>query len=172
MSTLLSLVTMTVLALLFFAALHDILVRLIPNWVSIIVFALGVVLRIQEGDWAWSLAATALVFFLCVIAWRFALLGGGDVKLLAAVTPLVAPWDVPALIAAIAMAGGLLALLFILMREVLRRRPAPSGPRRRTCIGRAWRVESRRMRRGGPLPYVVAIALGSAWVALGGGVTP
>ncbi len=112
-----------------------------------------------------------MVFALCVLAWRWSLLGGGDVKLLAAVTPLVPPWDVPTLIAAIALAGGLLALLFIVLRWVLGPPPS-SSTRPGDLLRRVWRVEARRIRRGGPLAYAVAIAIGTAWVTLGGGVMP
>lgn len=159
------------LVLLTWAALQDIVVRLIPNWLSVVIFGLGMVLRVVSGDWLWALGASALVFALCVLAWRWGLLGGGDVKLLAAVTPLVPPWDVPALIAAIALAGGLLAVLFILLRWLLPPPPVPNA-RPRQGLRRVWRVEARRIRRGGPLPYAVAIALGTAWIALGGGVMP
>ncbi|MBR0653941.1 A24 family peptidase [Plastoroseomonas arctica] len=171
MLTLLPLIMPLALVLLIIAALHDIVVRLIPNWLSVAILCLGLVLRIGAGDWAWSLFAAVMVFALCVMAWRFALLGGGDVKLLAAVTTLVPAWDVAALIAAIALAGGALALLFILLRRIV---PAPSRvtgqPRR--GLARIWRMEARRIRRGGPLPYAVAIAAGTLWVTWGAGMLP
>jgi prepilin peptidase CpaA len=170
MSALLPLITPVALLLLAFAALHDIAVRWLPNWLSLVIFVLGLILRVASDEWAWSLSAAAAVFVFCVFAWRFGLLGGGDVKLLAAITTLVPAVDVPTLLASIALAGGILALLFIALRAILPAPPPVRNPGTRPLPLRILRVEAWRVRRGGPLPYAVAIAAGTTWVAFGCGV--
>lgn len=161
------------LVLLAFAAGHDLVARTIPDEVSVLVLAIGLLLRLQQGGWplALSVGVGTAVFLLCLLAWRFGGLGGGDVKLITASSVLVPAPEVPALLAAIALAGGVLALGYILARRLVPV-PAAAGTRPRHLVARAWRAERRRIRRGGPLPYAVAIALGSAWVAAGQGIVP
>lgn len=155
------------LALLAFAALHDLAARIIPDWVSLALLPIGFWLRIWHGGALWALVALLLVFAGAVLVWRLGALGGGDVKLLTAATPLLPPAEVPALLAAVALAGGVLALLYILLRLLLRGRSA--GERPRGLPVRIWRIERWRIGRGGPLPYGIAIAAGAVWVLLGSG---
>ena len=75
-------------------------------------------------------------------------MGGGDIKLLAASAlwfDLSAGWK---LLVSIALVGGIEALVII----VLRRLPWPDGLRTRALL----------LRRSGPIPYGIAIALGVA----------
>lgn len=158
------------LALLAFAALHDLAARIIPDWVSLALLPIGFWLRLWNGGAIWSLLALLLVFAGAVLVWRLGALGGGDVKLLTAATPLLPPAEVPALLAAVALAGGALALLYLLLRPWLRGK-APRG-RPHGLPARVLRVERWRIGRGGPLPYGIAIAAGAAWALLGGGAGP
>jgi prepilin peptidase CpaA len=74
---------------------------------------------------------------------------------------------VPSMIMAITMAGGVLALIYLVARRRLRR---PGHGKPDGLLARALRVEQWRLRRGGPLPYAVAIACGVVFVMSRGGV--
>jgi prepilin peptidase CpaA len=94
------------------------------------------------------------------------LLGGGDVKLagaLAVALPPAAVWD---LVVATTLAGGALGIGYIVAARSLSvpARAVPAG-----LFHRVLRVEARRIRRRGPLPYAVAIAAGGALVLLQAG---
>jgi prepilin peptidase CpaA len=110
------------------AALHDVVARTIPNAIPAFVALLGLALRAAEGDLAWGLLAFVLVFALAVIAWRYHVMGGGDVKLLAACALLPAPGSVADMMVAIALAGGALSLFYLAFRGRFRRAPPPSPP--------------------------------------------
>ena len=139
------------------AALHDVAARTIPNAIPAFVVVLGLLLRAAEGDLAWGLLACVLVFALGVLAWRYHVMGGGDVKLLAACALLPPPGSVADMLVAIALAGGALSLVYLVFRG---RHPLAIPPRASTLVGRAFRAEIWRLRRGGPLPYGVAICGG------------
>jgi prepilin peptidase CpaA len=158
------------LALLAFAALHDLAARIIPDWVSLALLPIGFWLRIWSGGTLWALVALLLVFTAAVLVWRLGALGGGDVKLLTAATPLLPPAEVPALLMAVALTGGALALLYLLLRPLLRGRAM--GERPPGLLARVRRIERWRIGRGGPLPYGIAIAAGAAWAMLGSGASP
>jgi len=157
------------MALLLYAAWRDIATRLIPDEISIAIAAIGLAVRLSEGilPALISLGVAALIFvFLLLLAMRGAL-GGGDVKLAAALAiglPPIAAWD---FIFISVLVGGLLGVVYLLAR---RKQPAerlrpPAGPRhpllRRVAVAEAWRL-----RRGGPLPYAVAIAVGGCAILL------
>lgn len=145
------------------AALHDIAARTIPNGLCLGVAVLGLAARGAAGELVPGLLAASLVFLFAAVAWHFRLMGGGDVKLLGACALLLPPQAAPSLILAVALAGGVLGLLYLGMRPLLpamapaaRHRSLPAGLPRRALRAEAWRI-----RRGGSLPYGVAIALGT-----------
>lgn len=135
------------------AALHDLAARTIPNAIPALLLAFGLAVRLQEGEVLWGLGAAILVFALALLAWRFGVMGGGDAKLLGACALLPPPGDVPAMVVAVALCGGLLTLPYLVFRRRALAIPAPS----RSLPARALRAEIWRLRRGGPLPYAVAI---------------
>jgi prepilin peptidase CpaA len=140
---------------LLFAAVHDVAFRTIPDWVSAVLMADGVLLRLLDHRLLAGLACGIVVFALGAICWRRGWLGGGDVKLLGATAILVPPGLVPGYIAAVAFAGGGLALLYLLLERIV---PAP---RPRHSASLPWRVlivECRRIRRRTSLPYATAIS--------------
>lgn len=139
------------------AALHDVAARTIPNAIPAFVVILGLALRAAEGDLAWGLLACALVFALGVVAWRYHVMGGGDVKLLAACALLPPPGSVADMLVAISLSGGALALFYLAFRG---RRLGAIPARTASLPARAFRAEIWRLRRGGPLPYGVAICGG------------
>jgi prepilin peptidase CpaA len=153
------------IALLLFAAWHDAIARTIPNWIpsALALIALFAMAR-SQAVWGGLLIA-ALVFAASVLLWRLGWLGGGDAKLLGAIGLLVSPGRIGGTLTVIALAGGVLALPYIACRGRIAR-PASSRPR--GLVARALRAERFRLRRGGPLPYAVAIAVGTGFGLLGG----
>jgi prepilin peptidase CpaA len=97
-------------------------------------------------------------------------MGGGDVKLLGAATLAMPPSSVLTFVAAVAIAGGLLATVYLVARRLVHapaplvHAPAPLRPN--NLFDRAMRVERWRITRGGPLPYACAIAAGFLFVTV------
>jgi prepilin peptidase CpaA len=109
-----------------------------------------------------------LVFVVAVLCWFRGWLGGGDVKLLGAAALAVPVTGVASFILGVGMAGGVLALLYLLARRLV---PAARVSTPGSLAARVWRAECWRIRRGGPLPYGVAIAIGGVLTLLQGGPT-
>ncbi len=144
-------------AVLLFAALHDIGTRTIPNWISVSVAAFGIVVRAYQHDLPAGLAAGFLVFLAAGLAWRRGWMGGGDVKLLGATALLVAPRDVGGFVILVALSGGCLALLYLVMARLV---PSPGRPLPPTLLRRMLRAEQWRISHRHALPYGVAIVAG------------
>ena len=149
--------------LLLYAAWRDIASRLIPDEVSIAIAAIGLAVRLAEGWQAalLSLGVAAGLFVLLLLLAMRGLLGGGDVKLAAALAVGFSPaatWD---FIFLSVLVGGLLGILYIATRrkDPMARRAVPASPGE-PLLRRVWAAEAWRMRRGGPLPYAIAIAVG------------
>lgn len=149
--------------LLLMASLHDLVARTVPNWLAGALALVGVALRVVAGGLLAGVCAGVVVFVLAAICWRRGWMGGGDVKLLAASAIVVPPSLVVSFIAAVAICGGVLALLYLMAGRVV---PPPQAARPQTLLARALRVERWRIRRGGPLPYACAIAAGGLFVLL------
>jgi len=152
-----------ILALLAYAAWRDVAARIIPDALPAALLALGLAARAPLGAAAAaaSLAAAALLLVLLLPLAMRGLLGGGDVKLAAAVAaglPPAATWDFTL---SSAVAGGALGLLYLLLAPLappLEQRVARgAGLLRRVAV-----AEARRIRRRGPLPYAVALGAGAA----------
>ncbi len=162
------LLLLTGAALLAFAALHDIGFRTVPNRISLALLVLGVVLRLLQNDLALGLGCGAAVFAVTYFFWFRGWMGGADVKLLGSAAVLVAPAMVPTLVIGTSLAGGVLALFYVLgSRLVPQPRPAFAGGFGAGLVRRAARCALRRLRRRGPLPYAAAIAAGG-WLAIAG----
>lgn len=155
------LVAVTGSALLCAAALYDLGWRLVPNRLPLALAGAGLVLRAGEGLDALlaSLVGALVVAALLGAAWWRGLLGGGDAKLGVAAGLFVPPQALAAFVLATALAGGVLALLFLALRPLLPARIAPAG-RAAPLLRRLARAEAFRIRRG-VLPYAVAIAAGA-----------
>jgi prepilin peptidase CpaA len=147
--------------LLAFAALHDIGFRTVPNRVSAAILLCGLALRLLDGNLPWGCLCGLLMFAATYACWRFGWMGGADVKLLTASSVFVPPSLVPTLVIGTSLAGGILALIYIVGSRVAPR-PGPGlpVPRSDSLLRRAARCELRRLRRRGPLPYATAIAAG------------
>ena len=152
-------------ALLAYAALHDVGFRTVPNYVSLALLALGLLLRLMQHDLPWGLGCGAAVFAATYVFWRMGWMGGADVKLLGSAAVVVAPAAVPTLLVGTSLAGGVLALVYVIGSRLV---PSPHHALAGTgLIRRAARCELRRLSRRGPLPYAAAIAAGG-WLAIAG----
>jgi prepilin peptidase CpaA len=153
------------LALLAMAACRDLMSRIIPNWVSVALAALGLANRavLGLGAVASSMAFAAVLFLF--LAWAHARggLGGGDVKLMASAALGLSPIGTYHMLLGTAFVGGLLAVVHLMAR----RRPVVACcPRGASRARRLWTIEKWRWQRDGCLPYGVAIACGGAWAML------
>jgi len=150
--------------LLAFAALHDLGFRTVPNGVSAALLLTGLLLRMAEGDLITGLLCSATIFACTIMFWRMGWMGGADVKLLSTTALVVPPAMVLNLVVGTSLAGGVLALIYIVGSRLVPR-PASSTGLPPNLFWRALRCERRRLRRRGPLPYAAAIATGG-WLAL------
>jgi prepilin peptidase CpaA len=144
--------------LLLVAGLHDTAVRTIPNWIPASLVVAGLILRLQQGNALAGLGMAALLLTILVVLWLRGFIGGGDMKLIPAVALVLPPSDTPAFVLSVAIAGGVLALIYLALSVVVRR-PGP-GPRR-GLAARLLKAEAWRIHRRGPLPYAIAIAAGA-----------
>ena len=153
-------------ALLGIAALSDLWHRRIPNEIPasvallwLIALALGV-----AGSPLLGLATGLGLLAAGILVWRLGWLGGGDVKLIAALGLWAGPGHLPVLLLGIAFAGGVLALAACFVARLAAWPPttyaiAAAGrflPALSPSLATAWH------RHG--LPYGIAVACGGAWL--------
>lgn len=137
------------------AAMVTDLVRFeIPNWLSIALLglALGYGLLTPGFGWWSHIGAVVLVFGIGLFIFSRGWMGGGDVKLLTGIAAWTGLEGLAAQLTATALAGGGLAMVLLLARGV-----ATSGMKT-DRIPKLFRQDA-------PLPYAVAIALGTCWWA-------
>lgn len=136
-------------ALLIGAAAQDAVQLKISNWITgfvvILAAAAAAVSGVEIAIWQ-NLAAFAVVLTLGFALFSYGVLGGGDVKLLAAVALWTNGSTLLTLIASILLAGGILAIIIIALRMFAR-----EG---------FWR-HVRVLRPGSGIPYGIAIAAGT-----------
>jgi prepilin peptidase CpaA len=150
------------------ACLKDIATRAIPNMAATGLAVIGIAARVADHSAVMAFASSALVFLGGALCWRFGWVGGGDVKLLAACAWLVPPPQVPHLIYLTAIAGGVLACLYLALSCVARGSPAPvSVARPHALVQRIARAEWWRIRRRASLPYGCAIAAATLIILCG-----
>ena len=148
--------------LLVLASLRDFATRLVPNRIPAALGAIGLILALLHHHLLWSLAGGVAVFAFTFLCWRMRWIGGADVKLLSAAALLVPPVAVASLVLATALAGGVLAVVYLIVRALLAK-PARlhPDPLHDSLIRRVLRAERWRIHRGCPLPYACAIACGT-----------
>lgn len=154
--------------LLIYAALHDLAVRTVPNWLPALLLVFGVCARLLDHDLLSGLGVAGIAFALLFCIWVAGAMGGGDVKLWAATVLLVQPGWQPqaAFFVHVVLAGGALALIYLTLSLVVPRPRALLQPSAGTMhqlgrLRRFLRVEQWRIGRRGPLPYACAIAAGA-----------
>ena len=150
--------------LLLHVATIDIATRLIRNETCLVLALLGIAGQlaspIQVGQ---SLITATILLLPMFVLHQWGKIGGGDVKLLVALAVGLPLTGVISLLSATALAGGVLALLHLMMRLLPYPRPAPAGS---SLARRVYAVERWRHLRHAPLPYGVAIACGGIWSIL------
>lgn len=153
-------------------ALVDVQRRIVPNKLVVVVAGLGIALRLLAGgNLIWfSLMTAAGVFLVLGFIAHAGMIGGGDVKLIPAATLLVAPLEVPNLLLAIAIAGGLLSLGYL----------ASEWRQKASALSRASRARNAALSQhemtataeyAGTLPYAVAVFGGCAFQLANEGLT-
>lgn len=147
------------------ACWQDLLLRRIPDGVSLVLALAGVALRLRDGiqPLGVSLAMAAVLFLALFALYLRRLVGGGDVKLIVALAIGFPPLALTGFLFATALAGGVLALAYLALR--LARRPLLPVPHGAGLLRRLWAAERWRARKA-VLPYGIAIAAGAAWVLL------
>ncbi len=155
------------LTLLAASAATDLKERLIPNALVVGVAAIGVTLGllVRPGALWLSLLAAASTFVALGVLSHYRIIGGGDLKLISAVTLLVPPERIGQLLIDIALAGGVLGCVYVAAHYGLKGLSAtPAGvrglARLETSGARTMKLECSRIAAFGPLPYGVAILCG------------
>lgn len=148
-------------ALLVAATASDIALRMVPNWVCVGLGLDGLTVQAFAHSIPFSLLALFATFIPAAVCWRHGFMGGGDVKLLSAATLLVPPHAVLMLVLAVALAGGMLGVVYWTMTQLSR---STVHNRPRHGLLRVLGVERYRIRRGFSLPYAVAISIGTLYV--------
>ena len=151
------------LALFGIATMQDWALRLVANRVPAAIALTGLILRLVDATLLGGLLAAAIVFLVATLCWRQGWLGGADVKLFGAGALLVPPGSVIGFILTSCLAGGVLALAYAVLSLIV---PPPSPSRPHSRLRRYLRLEQRRLRRRGPLPYATAITTGAAFIML------
>jgi len=148
------------IGILAFIAYGDVRSRRIPNALSLAIAILGIIRLILANDAiaaVHSVGAAVLIFVIAfVLFWRGAI-GGGDAKLIAAMTLLICDRDLFSFLFLTSLCGGVLALA-ILARDRLR-------PKLLIWLARLSATEapeSPPMPRPSTVPYGVAIAVAGA----------
>lgn len=148
--------------LLVLACLFDWAFRIVPNVIPLSVAALGAALRLVSGNLAAALLVMVAVLLLAAWCWRRGFLGGADVKLFGAGVLLGPPACAFEFVLMSCLSGGVLALVYLAIGRLAGPPAPPPAPRR--FVSRLLRIERRRLRRRGPLPYATAIAAGAILV--------
>jgi prepilin peptidase CpaA len=153
--------------LLLYVAMIDIATRLIRNEVCLVLALLGIAAQlVSPMQVAGSLIAAAILLMLLLVIHQRGWIGGGDVKLLVALAIGLPLMGVIELLTITALAGGLLALVHLMMRLLPYPRLAPAGS---SFVRRVYAIERWRHLRHAPLPYGVAIACGGIWTVFSRG---
>lgn len=134
------------------AAISDIRTRRIANWLSLSIiglFVVAAITRTMTGEeimsaLVWPLVTGLFVFLVGLGAFAAGLMGGGDVKLLAAVALMAGPTFALPFVLYTALFGGVIAAAMLVWQR-LEKEPSPNLMK---------------------VPYGVAIMAGGFWVCL------
>ncbi len=167
MSWIVPVTSILAILLLLYAATTDIATRLISNEVCLALALLGIASQLANPvQLIQSLIVAAILFVLLFVIYTRGAIGGGDVKLLTALAVGLPLTGVIELLAMTALAGGVLAVVHLLMRQLPYPALAPAGS---SLVRRVYAIERWRHLRYSPLPYGVAIACGGIWAVLSRG---
>lgn len=153
--------------LLLYVATIDVATRLIRNDVCLVLALLGIAGQLASPmQLVESLIATTILFLPLFTIYQRGGIGGGDVKLLTALSIGLPLTGLIQLLTITALAGGVLALVHLMMRGLPYPKLAPVGS---SLARRVYAIERWRHVRHAPLPYGVAIACGGIWAILSKG---
>jgi prepilin peptidase CpaA len=145
-------------AILLAAAISDILTRRIPNWMTgalaLTFLPVAIFSGLSLADFGWHLLAGSMALAAGFVLHSLGRLGGGDVKLFAGAALWLGLPDLLPLLVATAIAGGGIAILFLLFQQL---RVSP-----RFLFLQPW-IGSGALKTG--IPYGVAIALAGIWIS-------
>jgi prepilin peptidase CpaA len=132
-------------AMLIVVATGDLRSRTIPNWLNGAIALLAIPFWWLSGlslwpDIASQIGVAAIVFLLFALAFRFGMMGGGDVKLLAALALWLPLGAMVKLLVIMSLAGGALTVAMMVGQRLGKNKEAPE------------------------VPYGVAIAFGGFWL--------
>jgi prepilin peptidase CpaA len=155
------------IVLLLYVATIDIATRLIRNETCLALALLGIIGQLASPmQVAESLIAATILLLLLLVIYQRGWIGGGDVKLLVALAVGLPMMGVIQLLTITGLAGGILALVHLMMRILPYPGLAPAGS---SFVRRVYAVERWRHLRHAPLPYGVAIACGGIWTVFSKG---
>ena len=154
--------------LLLYVAVIDVATRLIRNEICLMLALLGIAGQFAGPmQVAESLIAATILLLLLIVTYQRGWIGGGDVKLLVALAIGLPLMGVVQLLTITALAGGVLALVHLMMRLLPNPKLVPAGS---SLVRRVYAVERWRNLRHAPLPYGVAIACGGIWTVFSRGL--
>jgi prepilin peptidase CpaA len=161
-------ISFLVIMLLLYVATIDIATRLIRNEICLALALLGIAGQFASPmQIAESLIAATMLSLLLLLIYQRGWIGGGDVKLLVVLAVGLPIIGVIQLLTITALAGGVLALVHLMMRMLPYPRLVPAGS---SLVRRVYAIERWRHLRHAPLPYGVAIACGGIWTILSKGL--
>ncbi len=110
--------------LLMLSAYTDLRKRLIHNWVSLLVFGISVLYAVTSGEgWLFRVVALPTLAFIVLFGgYLIGMMGGGDVKLLVALMPLIGFANLSQFALHTLLFGGLVALLVLIHSKVQKSR--------------------------------------------------
>src|SRR5436309_3431392 len=150
--------------LLLYVAMIDIATRLIRNEICLVLALLGIAGQFASPmQVAGSLVAATILLLLLLATHHRGWIGGGDVKLLVALAIGLPLMGVIQLLTITALAGGVLALVHVVMPLLPYPKLAPAGS---SLLRRLYAIARWRDLREAALPYGVAIASGGCWTVV------
>lgn len=168
MSWIVAITSFLEILLLLYVATIDVATRLIRNEICLVLALLGIVSQLAVPmQLVESVIAATILFLLLFMIYQWGWIGGGDVKLLVALAIGLPLTGVIQLLTVTALAGGVLALVHLIMRLLPYPNLAPAGS---SLARRVYAIERWRHLRHAPLPYGVAIACGGIWTVLSKGL--
>jgi prepilin peptidase CpaA len=168
MSWIVAITSFLEILLLLYVATIDVATRVIRNEICLVLALLGIAGQLASPmQLVESLIAAMILFLLLFMIYQRGWIGGGDVKLLVALAIGLPLTGVVQLLTITALAGGVLALVHVMMRLLPYPRLAPAGS---SLVRRVYAIERWRHLRHAPLPYGVAIACGGIWTVFSKGL--
>ncbi len=128
-----NLVVALLAAMLIVAAVGDLRTRIIPNWLNAAVALLAIPFWWLTGLAFWpevaaQIAVAAILFALFAAAFHFGMIGGGDVKLVAALALWLPLGAVVKLLVIMSTAGGALSIVMLARQRLGKEKAPPEVP--------------------------------------------